>query len=106
MAEDVADHDGASDDGLDKSRRAFLKRMAVLAFAVPAISSFNLDGFGASTNRSVAPKLAYAYSPSPETFLEPNQWFFYANQLEEMGSFQTDTFAVSYSPYDLGTIAP
>jgi hypothetical protein len=86
------------DDGDDRSaaagvsRRAFLGRMAALAFAVPVISSFTLDAAAHSVG---AHQFANQYIPNqitPDKFFSgqvPNQYF--PNQ----------TFACQYYPNQL-----
>jgi hypothetical protein len=91
------------DDGDDRSaaagvsRRAFLRRMAALAFAVPVISSFTLDSAAHPVGvRPVdAHQFANQYMPNqitPDKFFSgqvPNQYF--PNQ----------TFACQYYPNQL-----
>ena len=77
----------SDDRGL--SRRAFLKRMAALAFAVPVISSFALDAASASGG---APHSAFSNQPpvTPEEF--------FGNQVYELQRFPNPAFPYEYGP--------
>ena len=87
------------DDGDDQSaaagvsRRAFLGRMAALAFAVPVISSFTLD---AAAHSGDAHQFANQHFPNQ---IAPNQFF--ANQGVPTNYFPNQTFANQYYPNQL-----
>jgi hypothetical protein len=57
-------------------RRAFFKKMAALAFAVPVVSSFTLEGAAFASPRDTdltqSPSTAYGYNQS--RYIAPNQY--------------------------------
>ena len=93
------------DDGDDRSaaagvsRRAFLRRMAALAFAVPVVSSFTLDS--AAHPVGVGPGDAHQFSANQHfpNQIAPNQFF--SNQGVPTNYFPNQTFANQYYPNQL-----
>jgi hypothetical protein len=79
----------------DVSRRAFLKRMAALAFAAPVVASFTIEGI---VHASESPHTATFGNQAFPNQVMPNQFF--AGHIPT-GFFPNEVYANQYYPNQL-----